>query len=114
MSNEEDDMDLFGDDPVVEAARHLRRCKECRKRLKEDAGPVAKFTLAEVEAELDRPLTSGEKRILAKSVSVIVSRLMAERVGMFISSLPPDEAIEQAIADGLLSNPFTNSPVGEA
>jgi predicted anti-sigma-YlaC factor YlaD len=113
-----DDMDLFDDeseDLITEAARHLRTCSNCREHLKATAKPAAKYALAEVERELDRPLTPEEKKILAKTTAVIISRGMALTARMVAdAAIPLTEAIEQALAEGkMLQTPY-NSPVGEA
>ena len=100
---------------INEAARHLRSCAKCRKSLKEFAGPAAKYALAEVEHEMDRELTGDEKRLLAKTTAVLLSRGLAAQAFMAHDAAPVMEAIERAVEDAARSqiNPFS-SLVGEA
>jgi predicted anti-sigma-YlaC factor YlaD len=120
MSDEKDnDMDLLDDeaDLLTKASRHLRTCSSCRPHLKQAASPIARYALAEVERELDRELTPTEKKILAKTTAVIVSRGMAITAKAAHQSAPIIEAIEKALKEGNQLHPFTTfTPpvVGEA
>ena len=73
--------DLFSDDGhmsvLVEIARHLRECEHCRPSLIRFAKPMAKITLAEMEAKAGRKLSEDERKTLAKAMMINASLILA-------------------------------------
>jgi hypothetical protein len=87
MSKEDDITSIFNEKPdeILEMARHLRECEECRPKLLDEVRSYARSIRDEVSKDLGRTLTKDEEKTLARVVLVNYS---ISKVAMRIFTQP--------------------------